>query len=539
MTFPDCIANYALIRPLGSGVSGATWEARNIYDMSGHTVALKIQDRDIEYPTNCRERAIYPLLQGGIGMPRLWTAGVQGKYDYLAIDLLGNSLDKIYRENGKATMDMRTVCSIAVQLITRLEFMHLRGVLHRDIQLGNIALGLKPNEKILYMIDFGFSTTYVDLRTRKHIANVKPDAFIGNYWFSSVNVHCRGKAASRRDDLEAAALLLIHLLTPNGLSWTRDGVPRDETAHARLKRQKRAALPEDICRGLPIEFEDFLRHCRRLTFAAKPDYAYCRDLFLDLAQESGCHDIESFIWPPSETIVKPPARARAHDSNAIEKVLQDLAGLKLENRPVLGDKKNVQVSHRQPKPNGLPKAAQPIKKPALDTTNVIVISDSSDIPPIARRYAKAEKLDKLTREASNAMDNNALARLVIEFVTLLKSNTSRTLTREGFAFLDALHKQLVDPSVFIVPLRTSRTKTGKTKASIDSAENTQPLQQGRERLNKLWQLRQGVGKAQDNKALAALVAEFGSLTDKTAGRNVTKDGFAFLEGMAERLKVVQ
>ena len=206
---------------------------------------------------------------------------------------------------------------------------------------------------------------------------------------------------------------------------------------------------------------------------------------------------------------------------------------------MLGDKKNVQVSHRQPKPNGLPKAAQPIKKPALDTTNVIVISDSSDIPPIARRYAKAEKLDKLTREASNAMDNNALARLVIEFVTLLKSNTSRTLTREGFAFLDALHKQLVDPSVFIVPLRTSRTKTGKTKASIDSAENTQPLQQGRERLNKLWQLRQGVGKAQDNKALAALVAEFGSLTDKTAGRNVTKDGFAFLEGMAERLKVVQ
>ena len=100
--------------------AGATWEARNIYDMSGHTVALKIQDRDIEYPTNCRERAIYPLLQGGIGMPRLWTAGVQGKYDYLAIDLLGNSLDKIYRENGKATMDMRTVCSIAVQLVSLL-----------------------------------------------------------------------------------------------------------------------------------------------------------------------------------------------------------------------------------------------------------------------------------------------------------------------------------------------------------------------------------------------------------------------------------
>ncbi|KAH9080655.1 hypothetical protein EDB83DRAFT_2340681 [Lactarius deliciosus] len=49
----------------------------------------------------------------------------------------------------------------------------------------------------------------------------------------------------------------IHILTPGGLSWTRNGVPRDEVAHDHLKRERRAALPEDLARGLPEEFEEF------------------------------------------------------------------------------------------------------------------------------------------------------------------------------------------------------------------------------------------------------------------------------------------
>jgi serine/threonine protein kinase len=62
--------------------------------------------------------------------------------------------------------------------------MHSRGVLHRDIQLGNCVLGLPPNDKVIYMIDFGFSKRYIDPYTKRHIpnSNVKRD-FIGNYWF--------------------------------------------------------------------------------------------------------------------------------------------------------------------------------------------------------------------------------------------------------------------------------------------------------------------------------------------------------------------
>ena len=72
--------------------------------------------------------------------------------------------------------------------------MHARGVLHRDIQLGNCVIGLPPNEQLIYMIDFGFSKFYIDPVTKHHIPDSKRRRdFIGNYWFTSVGVHCRGK----------------------------------------------------------------------------------------------------------------------------------------------------------------------------------------------------------------------------------------------------------------------------------------------------------------------------------------------------------
>lgn len=116
-------------------------------------------------------------------------------------------------------------------------------------------------------------------------------------WLSSV-------VPSRRDDMEALALMLIHLLTPRGLSWTRNGVPKTDEAHERLKLEKKNALPEDLCRGLPPEFEEFLRYCRRLNFSDKPDYERWIEEFRSLAVESGFPEEDNFIWPPPEPIVR-------------------------------------------------------------------------------------------------------------------------------------------------------------------------------------------------------------------------------------------
>ncbi|KAF8501095.1 kinase-like domain-containing protein [Russula emetica] len=537
VAFPSQIGNYLLGQQLGSGVSGATFRATNIH--TGQVIALKIQPTDISYPSNPHERKIYPLLQGGAGMPTLWASGLWGRWDYLAMDLLGSSLDRLYRKSGKNVMDLRSACSIAIQLITRLEFMHSRGVLHRDIQLGNCVIGLEPRQEMIYMIDFGFSKRYLDHK-QKHIANRAESSFIGNYWFSSVNVHCRGKTCSRRDDLESAALLLLHILTPGGLPWTRNGVPRDDAAHDRLKREKRAALPEDLARGLPEEFEEFLRYCRSLAFAEQPDYACWRRRFRDLAGELGYKDADRFIWPPppapmQPTIrpLKPPPQGQSPEAY-MRGLLRDLAKMNInrENpgRPVLGDKKNVQDQEVQ---NG----RLLLKKTDAD---IIIVSDDEQqwgggVPgPAEQRVTKAARITKLTQAAGQAMDNRVLAQITADFVKVLQSSNSRTLTREGFGFLDALHKQLADPSVFIVPLRTS--KATRSSRSQGQEPKDLPVEERRSRLNVL---RASVAKAQDNKSLAKLIAEFGTLIDKAAGRKLTKDGLAFLENTADRLLVVR
>jgi casein kinase 1 len=98
--------------------------------------------------------------------------------------------------------------------------------------------------------------------------------------------------------MEAAALMFIHLLTPRGLPWTRNGVPKSDLAHERLKREKKNARPEDLCKGMPGEFEEFLRYCRRLKFKDQPNYKFWIEEFRGLAINHGYSDSDDFLWPP-------------------------------------------------------------------------------------------------------------------------------------------------------------------------------------------------------------------------------------------------
>ncbi|KAL0563433.1 hypothetical protein V5O48_018633, partial [Marasmius crinis-equi] len=445
--FPQILANFWLGEKLGSGYSGSIFRATHIHNHQ--TVALKVQHTSHENLTNRYERNFYPLIQGGVGMPKLWGAGVEGCWDYLAIDLLGPSLDNLFRKSGKETMDLGSVCSIAIQVIERLEFMHNRGLLHRDIQLGNCVVGLPPNDKIIYMIDFGFSKRYIDPYTHRHIpdSKVKRD-FIGNYWFTSVGVHCRGKVPSRRDDLEALSLMLIHLLTPRGLPWTRHGVPKSDDAHSILKRTKKSARPEDLCKGLPSEFEEFLRYCRSLKFMDQPDYGRWVEEFRELKRAECGAGIGfgegEFVWPPPPRQIKlvGPRRSNAPPPpDDLRRILDDLKKLELKDtdgaRRVLGDRSN---DVRQPAQHSNSKDTS---KGVIDLTGDSVATDDAngnakEVPPPFMTL-KAYKLSRLTSQLPSCGGNRDLAGKVMEFVGVMKgTNTSRTLTKDGMRFLDVL-----------------------------------------------------------------------------------------------------
>ncbi len=180
-----------------------------------------------------------------------------------------------------------------------------------------------------------------------------------------------------------------------------------------------------------------------------------------------------------------------------------------------------------------------LKKPGPANVVVVVSDDdrsSGEHGPVDR-YNKAARITKLAQAARQAADNRVLARLTEDFVKVLRNSNSRTLTREGFAFLDALHKQLADPSVFIVPLRSSKTRSSRSQREQElAAAAAEAPHERRSRLNGLCH---SLVKAGDNKSVARLVAEFGALIDRTAGRKLTKDGMGFLDLVADKLLVVR
>lgn len=96
--------------------------------------------------------------------------------------------------------------------------------------------------------------------------------------------------------------MLIHLLTPRGLPWTRNGVPKTSETHELLIREKRNALPEDLCKGLPAVFEEFLRYTRRLKFDQCPNYREWIEKFRELAVDEGYSPSDDFNWPPPSPV---------------------------------------------------------------------------------------------------------------------------------------------------------------------------------------------------------------------------------------------
>jgi serine/threonine protein kinase len=58
----------------------------------------------------------------------------------MAIDLLGPSLEKLFNMCNKK-FDLKTVLMIGIQMIERIQFLHSKGILHRDVKPDNFVIG--------------------------------------------------------------------------------------------------------------------------------------------------------------------------------------------------------------------------------------------------------------------------------------------------------------------------------------------------------------------------------------------------------------
>ena len=101
--------------------------------------------------------------------------------------------------------------TIGIQIITRLEQIHRKGFVHRDIKANNFTIGRGDKANIVYIIDFGLAKKYKDLKTGQHIAIRGGKSLVGTARYASIASH-DGYEQGRRDDLESLGYLLLYFL---------------------------------------------------------------------------------------------------------------------------------------------------------------------------------------------------------------------------------------------------------------------------------------------------------------------------------------
>ncbi|XP_023748754.1 casein kinase 1-like protein 10 [Lactuca sativa] len=288
---------FKLGRKIGSGSFGELYLGVNV--QSGEEVAVKLESVKTKHPQLHYEAKLYMLLQGGTGVPHLKWIGVEGEYNAMVIDLLGPSLEDLFNYcNRKFTL--KTVLMLADQLINRVEYMHSRGFLHRDIKPDNFLMGLGRKANQVYIIDYGLAKKYRDLQTHKHIPYRENKNLTGTARYASVNTHL-GVEQSRRDDLESLGYVLMYFLR-GSLPWQGLKAGTKKQKYDKISEKKMLTPIEVLCKSYPTEFISYFHYCRSLRFDDKPDYSYLKRLFRDLFIREGYQFDYVFDW----TILKYP-----------------------------------------------------------------------------------------------------------------------------------------------------------------------------------------------------------------------------------------
>lgn len=285
------LTNIVLKEKIAQGAFGEIYVCEDIE--TNNEIAIKIEKKTCILQLQ-HEFLIYKKLMGP-NTPNVYEYGKiehEGAYlNCMTMELLGLSLEKLFNKMNRK-FSIKTVFMIGKACLSRIEFLHHRHYLHRDIKPDNFVTDRSFSK--IYLIDYGLSKEYRNPSTLLHRPLKTGKNLTGTARYASLNTHL-GLEQSRRDDLESLGFLLIYFLKGK-LPWQGLKAQNKNEKYAKIKETKENTTMYKLCDDVPYEIYLFMVHVRNLKYEENPDYGYLESLFESGLRTRGLENDGQFDW---------------------------------------------------------------------------------------------------------------------------------------------------------------------------------------------------------------------------------------------------
>ena len=243
-----------------------------------------------------RRQKVYRHFGEHPGLPHIYWYGSEGDYNVLVMQMLGPSLEDCFNF-CKRRFTLKTVIQLGTQMLSLLEFIHSKNMIHRDIKPDNFLLGLAENHARVYIVDFGLAKKYREIRSGRHTPYREDKSLTGTARYASINAH-KGIEQSRRDDIESLGYVLMYFLRGQ-LPWQGLQADTKQQKYKMIADKKERIPVESLCAGYPQQLPQYITYARSLRYMEDPDYEKLRASFRAMAADNGIVMDELFDWDRS------------------------------------------------------------------------------------------------------------------------------------------------------------------------------------------------------------------------------------------------
>lgn len=258
------------------------------------TVAIRLEKRRLGGQLGEEARILQalasPSLPQGFCAVRFWGLG-SPSWNCLVTERLGKSLWHHMKDLGE--LGPQNTVLVAKQILHRIEYLHSKGIVYRDVTPRNFVFGIDRKAHHLHLVDFGLSRAYwTQDQPGRHVIQKSGNEIVGALSYMSISAHHRLEQ-SRRDDIEAVGHMLVGFM--GKLPWANVESLSQEEKSRKILQQKESIPVRELCRGLPPPIEHLLASARGLTFTARPDYWDLGTRFSTVRKQMGLQH-HQFTW---------------------------------------------------------------------------------------------------------------------------------------------------------------------------------------------------------------------------------------------------